>query len=138
MAASLPTKGITIPGTKWSFSLNPGPFNVKEHVLITILANAGSSSVYAVGIITIVKAFYHTEIHPLAALLLTQSTQVNFYEYYFQNLAKINTTKRNFQHNTHISPITGQGFESQQPQRQSFNSNMDWTPCGYCALIPVT
>ncbi|CAH1423699.1 unnamed protein product [Lactuca virosa] len=76
MAASLPTKGVTIPGTKWSFSLNPGPFNVKEHVLITILANAGSSSVYAVGIITIVKAFYHTEIHPLAAMLLTQSTQL--------------------------------------------------------------
>ncbi|XP_071705682.1 oligopeptide transporter 1-like [Rutidosis leptorrhynchoides] len=76
MAVSLPTKQIRFPGVKWSFSLNPGPFNMKEHVLITILANSGSSGVYAVGIITIVKAFYHTEIHPLAALLLTQSTQL--------------------------------------------------------------
>ncbi|KAI7733071.1 hypothetical protein M8C21_022526 [Ambrosia artemisiifolia] len=74
MAASLPTKRIRILG--WSFSLNPGPFNMKEHVLITILANAGASSVYAVGIITIVKAFYHTEIHPMAAMLLTQTTQL--------------------------------------------------------------
>lgn len=78
MEASLPRKPIRILGTRWSFSLNPGPFNMKEHVLITILANAGSSSVYAVGIITIVKAFYHSEIHPLAAMLLTQSTQVSF------------------------------------------------------------
>ncbi|KVH96697.1 Oligopeptide transporter OPT superfamily [Cynara cardunculus var. scolymus] len=75
MEASLPREPIRILGTRWSFSLNPGPFNMKEHVLITIFANAGSSSVYAVGIITIVKAFYHTEIHPLAAMLLTQSTQ---------------------------------------------------------------
>lgn len=78
MAATLPHKSIRIPGTKSTFSLNPGPFNLKEHVLITIFANSGSNSVYAVGIITIVKAFYHGEIHPVAAMLLTQTTQVNF------------------------------------------------------------
>lgn len=79
MAATLPQKPIRFPGTKWSFSLNPGPFNLKEHVLITIFANSGSNSVYAVGIITIVKAFYHGKIHPMAAMLLTQTTQVIFY-----------------------------------------------------------
>lgn len=76
MAATLPHKLVPIPGTKWAFSLNPGPFNLKEHVLITIFANSGSNSVYAVGIITIVKAFYHGEIHPVAAMLLTQTTQL--------------------------------------------------------------
>ncbi|XP_059663688.1 oligopeptide transporter 1-like [Cornus florida] len=76
MAVYLPKRSIRIPATKWSFSLNPGPFNLKEHVLITIFANSGSSPVYAVGIITIVKAFYHWQIHPLAAMLLTQSTQM--------------------------------------------------------------
>lgn len=76
MEASLPTKQIRLPGIRWSFSLNPGPFNMKEHALITIFANAGSSSVYAVAIITIVKAFYHININPLAALLLSQSTQL--------------------------------------------------------------
>lgn len=76
MAAYLPKKEIHIPGIKWSFSLNPGPFNLKEHCLITIFANAGATSVYAVNIVTIVKAFYHRRLNPVAALLLTHSTQV--------------------------------------------------------------
>lgn len=29
-------------------SINPGPFTVKEHVLITIMASVGSGSAYAV------------------------------------------------------------------------------------------
>ncbi|KAF2323848.1 hypothetical protein GH714_000818 [Hevea brasiliensis] len=47
MAAVLPNKQIKIPLTRWSFSLNPGPFNLKEHVLITILASTGAAGVYA-------------------------------------------------------------------------------------------
>ncbi|KAM0908353.1 hypothetical protein ACQ4PT_015510 [Festuca glaucescens] len=79
MAACLPPKVIGIKGTRWSFSLNPGPFNLKEHVLITIFANSGSSYVYAIGVITIVKAFYHRDIHPVAAMILTQTTQLMGY-----------------------------------------------------------
>ncbi|KAI3887025.1 hypothetical protein MKX03_025599 [Papaver bracteatum] len=62
------------------FSLNPGPFNMKEHVLISIFANAGSSFgsgyAYAVSIVTIIKAFYHRNISFLAAWLLVITTQV--------------------------------------------------------------
>lgn len=76
MAATLPTKQMRVPFTKWSFSLNPGPFNLKEHVLITIFAGCGASGVYAVNIITIVKAFYNRSLHPVAAMLLVQTTQV--------------------------------------------------------------
>ncbi|XP_051126119.1 oligopeptide transporter 5-like [Andrographis paniculata] len=76
MAASLPTKAIAIPGTKWSFSMNPGPFNLKEHCLITIFANAGTTGVYAIGTVTIVKAFYHRRLNPVAAMILTHSTQL--------------------------------------------------------------
>ncbi|KAJ8629809.1 hypothetical protein MRB53_023132 [Persea americana] len=76
MAAILPSKAIRIPMTKWSFSLNPGPFNLKEHVLITIFANSGSNSVYAVNIITIVKVFYYRKLNPLSAMLLSQTTQM--------------------------------------------------------------
>ncbi|KAI3920464.1 hypothetical protein MKX01_000803 [Papaver californicum] len=57
MATTLPTKYITIPMTKWKFTLNPGPFNMKEHVLITIFANTGSSGAYAVNIITIMLGY---------------------------------------------------------------------------------
>jgi OPT family oligopeptide transporter len=32
----------------WDISLNPGPFSIKEHVLITIIANAGGSLAYGI------------------------------------------------------------------------------------------
>ncbi|XP_020591466.1 oligopeptide transporter 1-like [Phalaenopsis equestris] len=79
LASILPSKVITIPATNLRFSLNPGPFNLKEHVLITIFANCGANSVYAVNIVTIVKAFYHKSLHPLAAYLLVQTTQMMGY-----------------------------------------------------------
>ncbi|GLT70340.1 hypothetical protein SLA2020_424270 [Shorea laevis] len=83
MAAVLPKTQyqISIPclGPKM-FSLNPGPFNMKEHVLITIFANAGSAfgngSAYAVGIVNIIKAFYKRNISFFAAWLLIVTTQV--------------------------------------------------------------
>lgn len=81
MAATLPETKIRLPFTKWSFSLNPGRFTMKEHVLITIFANCGAGSVYAVNIITIVKAFYHRTLHPVAAMLLAQTTQVSLHEF---------------------------------------------------------
>ncbi|XP_050911147.1 oligopeptide transporter 5 [Lathyrus oleraceus] len=76
MVSTLPTKPIQVPFTDLSFSLNPGPFSLKEHVLITIFASSGSSGVYAINIITIVKAFYHRSINPVAAYMLALSTQM--------------------------------------------------------------
>ena len=76
MAATLPTKKFKCPITNWSFSFNPGPFNIKEHVLITIFASCGASGVYAVHIIAMLRAFYKRSIHPVAALLLALTTQV--------------------------------------------------------------
>ena len=38
-----------VPSVKiFGVSLNPGPFTIKEHVIITIMANVGSGSAYAV------------------------------------------------------------------------------------------
>ncbi|KAK0599821.1 hypothetical protein LWI29_008946 [Acer saccharum] len=76
MAATLPSKQIQVAFTKWSFSLNPGPFNLKEHVLITIFASCGASDVSAVNIYIIVKAFYHRSLNLVAATLLIQTTQL--------------------------------------------------------------
>ncbi|KAL5537728.1 hypothetical protein UlMin_043928 [Ulmus minor] len=81
MARTLPTTRFKIPGFgKRLFSVNPGPFNIKEHVLITIFANAGSAfgygSAYAVGIVNIIKAFYRRNISFLASWLLIITTQV--------------------------------------------------------------
>ncbi|KAJ9705508.1 hypothetical protein PVL29_003513 [Vitis rotundifolia] len=81
MAAVLPTTRFRIPGFgSRLFSLNPGPFNLKEHVLISIFANAGSAfgngSAYAVLIVTIIKAFYLRKISFLSGWLLIITTQV--------------------------------------------------------------
>ncbi|KAL5705507.1 oligopeptide transporter 4 [Ranunculus cassubicifolius] len=70
-----------LPKTKFKlgsqyYSLNPGPFNMKEHVLISIFANAGTGYAYAVNIVAIIKAFYHREITILASWLLIITTQV--------------------------------------------------------------
>ncbi|XP_002960906.2 oligopeptide transporter 4 [Selaginella moellendorffii] len=80
MAAVLPTRIYRVPFTGFEFSLNPGPFNKKEHVLITIFANAGSAfgngGAYAVFIVDIIKAFYKRKIHFYTGLLLVITTQV--------------------------------------------------------------
>ncbi|EPS66512.1 hypothetical protein M569_08265, partial [Genlisea aurea] len=82
MAAALPERRFGLPGLgpAWSFTLNPGPFNIKEHVLISIFANAGSAfgngPAYAVGIVDIVKALYGRSISFLAGWLLIITTQV--------------------------------------------------------------
>ncbi|XP_047160979.1 oligopeptide transporter 4-like [Vigna umbellata] len=81
MAAVLPKTKFTIRGFgSRTFSFNPGPFNVKEHVLITMFANAGSAfgngSPYAVGIVNIIKAFYGRNISFFASWLLIVTTQV--------------------------------------------------------------
>ncbi|OAE28509.1 hypothetical protein AXG93_1736s1050 [Marchantia polymorpha subsp. ruderalis] len=76
MANVLPHKRVSIPFTDWSFSLNPGPFNVKEHVLITIFANAGGGDAYAIYIVNAIKAFYHRTLDFVPALLLVLTTQL--------------------------------------------------------------
>lgn len=80
MATVLPSRRFHITGLgNREFSLNPGPFNMKEHVLISIFANAGSAfgfgSPYAVGIINIIKAFYEKNISFFAAWVLVITTQ---------------------------------------------------------------
>ncbi|KAF3332304.1 oligopeptide transporter 7 [Carex littledalei] len=75
MAATLPTR-VFFEGSKWEFSLNPGPFNMKEHVLITIFANSGAGTVYAIHVITAVRVFYKQHITFFVSLLVVLTTQV--------------------------------------------------------------
>ncbi|KAK8488302.1 hypothetical protein V6N12_046233, partial [Hibiscus sabdariffa] len=75
MAAKI-TDRVFLKGTRWEFTLNPGPFNVKEHVLITIFANSGAGSVYAIHIVTVVKVFYKRHITFFVSLIVILTTQV--------------------------------------------------------------
>lgn len=80
MARVLPKRKFRVGSFGWEFSLNPGPFNLKEHVLISMFANAGSGfgsgGAYAIGIVTIIKAFYMRKISLLASFMLVITTQV--------------------------------------------------------------
>ena len=78
MAKTLPTNQYSVFG--WRFSLNPGPFNIKEHVIITIFANCGVSpgggDAYSIGAITVMKAYYKQSFSFLLGLLIVLTTQV--------------------------------------------------------------
>lgn len=76
MARVLPSRRF-FEGTRWSFTMNPGPFSTKEHVLITVFANSGSGSVYASHILSAVKLYYKRRLDFLPALLVMITTQVN-------------------------------------------------------------
>lgn len=56
-------------------SLNPGPFNIKEHVLITAMVNASTSVTYAVDLINIKKIFFGYDNSVSSSLLLVLSIQ---------------------------------------------------------------
>lgn len=75
MAAKI-TDRVFFKGSRWEFTLNPGPFNVKEHVLITIFANSGAGSVYAIHVVTVVKVFYKKHITFFVSLIVIITTQV--------------------------------------------------------------
>ncbi|CAJ1942339.1 unnamed protein product [Sphenostylis stenocarpa] len=76
LMAAVVTRRVFMKGTKWEFTLNPGKFNVKEHVVITIFASSGAASVYAIYFVSAVKVFYRKELTVLAGLLVVITTQV--------------------------------------------------------------
>uniref|UniRef100_A0A804M423 Oligopeptide transporter 3 n=2 Tax=Zea mays TaxID=4577 RepID=A0A804M423_MAIZE len=81
LAAVLPDREVRILGGRLgSFNLNPGPFNVKEHVIITIFANCGVSygggDAYSIGAITVMKAYYKQTLSFACALLIVLTTQI--------------------------------------------------------------
>ncbi|GJJ08980.1 hypothetical protein Clacol_003201 [Clathrus columnatus] len=48
---------IIIPGME----VNPGPFSIKEHVLVTMMATVAYQSAYATDIIAVQRTFYNQE-----------------------------------------------------------------------------
>lgn len=65
------------------FSLNPGPFSKKEHLLTSILAGSGSSAAYAGEIISVQDLYYHTDLGLIGSLLLLLSTQLIGFSFCF-------------------------------------------------------
>ncbi|OBZ80073.1 Glutathione transporter 1 [Grifola frondosa] len=75
----LPTTRFNTFGYVWSF--NPGPFNVKEHTVITAMANTVYIDPYATTIFATQRAFYNENPSVGYQLLLTLSTQLIGYSF---------------------------------------------------------
>ncbi|KAG0042114.1 hypothetical protein BGZ83_000883 [Gryganskiella cystojenkinii] len=74
MARILPTRLFNLFGFK--FSLNPGPFSIKEHVLIGTMVACNSSTAYAVDIVILQKMWYNSEKPFVAGMFLVLTTQI--------------------------------------------------------------
>ncbi|KUJ19167.1 small oligopeptide transporter-like protein [Mollisia scopiformis] len=72
-AKVMPTRQFSTFGLKWSF--NPGPFNIKEHSIIVVMASVSFSAAYATDILLAQIAFYKQDFGILFQLLLVISTQ---------------------------------------------------------------
>ncbi|KAF7301839.1 OPT oligopeptide transporter [Mycena indigotica] len=62
--------------TVFGVALNPGPFNIKEHVLITIMATVGAGSAYATDIVAVQRVFYNQTYNFSFQWLMVMSTQL--------------------------------------------------------------
>ncbi|KAF9103886.1 hypothetical protein BGX29_002779 [Mortierella sp. GBA35] len=74
MAKFLPTTEMNLFG--WKFSLNPGPFSIKEHILIGTMTAVNTSTAYAVDIVILQHLYYNDKQPFIAGLLLVFTTQV--------------------------------------------------------------
>ncbi|KAK4069990.1 uncharacterized protein Triagg1_6785 [Trichoderma aggressivum f. europaeum] len=72
-ARFVPEREFNIFGLKWQ--LNPGPFNMKEHTVIGVMASVSFSVAYSTDIILAQLVFYKQNFGLLFQILLTVSTQ---------------------------------------------------------------
>ncbi|KAF8628146.1 hypothetical protein AX15_004065 [Amanita polypyramis BW_CC] len=79
--SSLPTplvrllRPLTFPHAV-EFSLNPGPWNIKEHVLVYIMANVAVGSPYAINAIVTSQQYYGLQVDYWFQLVLVLATQL--------------------------------------------------------------
>jgi hypothetical protein len=58
------------------FSFNPGPWNIKEHVLVYIMANVTVGNPYALNAVVVSEIFYGIQLDDWFALVLVLATQL--------------------------------------------------------------
>jgi OPT family small oligopeptide transporter len=66
-----------MPNVKiFGMSVNPGPFSIKEHVLITIMASVGATSAYATDIVAVQRVYYNQIYNFSYQWMVVMSTQL--------------------------------------------------------------
>jgi hypothetical protein len=81
MARFIPALEVRIPFTKWRFNTNPGPFSVKEHVLVVIAANAGAYYNLAYTSISLAEVYFGQKINSAVALFFMLAIVWTGYSY---------------------------------------------------------
>jgi len=78
LAFVLPITTYRLP--RWlggiEFSLNPGPWNIKEHVLVYIMANVATGPPYAINAIVVAQMNYNFQLDYWFSALLVVATQL--------------------------------------------------------------
>ncbi|KAJ7159202.1 OPT oligopeptide transporter protein-domain-containing protein [Mycena crocata] len=74
LAFVLPTTTYCIGSLQ--FSLNPGPWNIKEHVLVFIMANVAVGNPYALNVVVVSEVFYDIKLGYWFAVVLVLATQL--------------------------------------------------------------
>lgn len=68
LARILPRRRVRIPLTSLAFELNPGPWSVKEHVLVTVTANSGAISNQGASALSIAELYFNQRIPAAASI----------------------------------------------------------------------
>ncbi|KAJ2200345.1 hypothetical protein IW141_001788 [Coemansia sp. RSA 355] len=79
MALLLPKRTFNTFG--WSWSLNPGPFNIKEHVIVSIFAGASVGTAYGIDVVTIKRMWYKSGLGFGPSVLFILTSQIMGYSF---------------------------------------------------------
>ncbi|XBH92854.1 hypothetical protein VPH35_083897 [Triticum aestivum] len=78
MASVLPSN-LRVRGTRIKISINPGPFNIKEHLLSTVIFSSGLGTMPAANLYAATRAYFRISIHPMAFFFLLLTTNSIIY-----------------------------------------------------------
>jgi hypothetical protein len=81
LARFLPAVNVRIPFTKWTFNTNPGPFSVKEHVLVVIAANAGAYYNLGYTPLSLAEVYFGERVNSAVALFFMLAIVMTGYSY---------------------------------------------------------
>ncbi|KAL7420969.1 hypothetical protein Q5752_003853 [Cryptotrichosporon argae] len=59
----------------WGINLNPGPFSIKEAILVSVIASSGAMSAYAADILAILDLYYKVPLSTIPSIILLLTTQ---------------------------------------------------------------
>ncbi|KAL2070302.1 hypothetical protein VTL71DRAFT_13328 [Oculimacula yallundae] len=81
LAKILPAWNVRVPFTSFGFNLNPGPFGVKEHVLVTISAASGATYNLAYAPVSIAELYFGQKINPAIAIFFMWAVVITGYSF---------------------------------------------------------